>query len=156
ATIQQALQNAPQQDLLFVEIGQLYELKQNWDQAETAYQKALEINPRQPVASNNLAYLLTQTSGNLDLALSLAQTARRGMPDSSKAADTLGWVLYEKGAYRSAIDSFQEALKLVEKNKSQENPTIHFHLGLAYEKAGDVALARQQLDRVLKLDPNYP
>lgn len=77
------------------------------------------------------------------------------MPDSANAADTLGWVLYEKGAYRSAIDSFQQALKLAAKSKSPESPAVHFHLGMAYEKTGEVALARQQLKRVLKIDPNY-
>jgi tetratricopeptide (TPR) repeat protein len=40
------------------------------------------------------------------------------MPDSPNAADTLAWVYYQKGAYRSAIDLFQEALQLEEKNKA--------------------------------------
>jgi len=62
--------------------------------------------------------VLLQSGGNVDVALSLAQTARRGMPDSPNAADTLGWVYYQKGAYRSAIDLFQEALQLEEKNKA--------------------------------------
>ena len=77
------------------------------------------------------------------------------MPDSPQAADTMGWVFYRKGAYESAIGMFQEALILAEKAKSPESPTVHFHLGLAYEKAGQPALARQQLERVLKLNPNY-
>jgi len=89
------------------------------------------------------------------VALSLAQTARRGMPDSPNAADTLGWVLYQKGAYRSAIDLFQEALKLAEKSKAPEDPTFHYHLGLAYQKTEQPALARQHLERVLKINPNY-
>jgi tetratricopeptide (TPR) repeat protein len=89
------------------------------------------------------------------MALSLARTARRGMPDSPSAADTLGWVFYQKGACQSAIDLFQEALKLGEKNKAPDDATVHYHLGLAYEKTGKNDLARQQLERVLKIDPNY-
>jgi tetratricopeptide (TPR) repeat protein len=107
------------------------------------------------VASNNLAYVMLQSAGNLDVALSLAQTARQGMPDSASAADTLGWVYYQKGAYKSAIDLFQEALKLGERSKQAENPTVHYHLGLAYQKDNQPTLARQHLERVLKLDPNY-
>jgi Tfp pilus assembly protein PilF len=33
---------------------------------------------------------------------------------------------------------------------------VHYHLGLAYQKANQSALARQQLERVLKINPNYP
>ena len=85
----------------------------------------------------------------------MAETARRGMPDSPDAADTLGWVYYQKGVYGSAISMLQEALKLQEKNKAPDNPDIHYHLGLAYQKAEKPALARQQLERVLKINPNY-
>ena len=77
------------------------------------------------------------------------------MPDSPNAADTLGWVLYQKGAYKSAIDLFQEALKISEKNKAAEDPTVHYHLGMAYAKTDQVSLARQQLERVLKIKPDY-
>ena len=77
------------------------------------------------------------------------------MPNSANVADTLGWVLYQKGAYKSAIDSFRQALELTARGKSRENPTLHFHLGLAYEKDGQSSLARHHLEQVLKIDPNY-
>jgi tetratricopeptide (TPR) repeat protein len=77
------------------------------------------------------------------------------MPESPNAADTLGWVYYQKGAYKSAIDLFQESLKLAEKNKAPEDATVHYHLGLAYEKDDQPTLARQHLERVLKINPNY-
>jgi tetratricopeptide (TPR) repeat protein len=106
-------------------------------------------------ASNNLAHAMLQTGGNLDVALSLAQTARRGLPDSPSVADTLGWIYYQKGAYQSAIGLLQEALKLQEKNnKMPDNPDIHYHLGMAYAKSGQTGLARQQFERVLKINPN--
>ena len=154
-TYQNSIQGNPRDTNFYILTGQLYESKQDWENAKKMYQKALEIAPDNPVASNNLAYVMLQTGGNLDVALSLAQTAHRGMPDLPNAADTLGWIYYQKGAYKSAIDLFQEALKLDEKSKSPENPTFHYHLGLAYQKTDQPALARQHLERVLKLDPNY-
>ena len=57
--------------------------------------------------------------------------------------------------YPLAISNLQEALKLQEKNKLPDNPDIHYHLGMAYVKTGQSALARQQFDQVLKTYPNY-
>ncbi len=119
------------------------------------YQKALSIKPDDPLASNNLAYVILQQGGNVDVALSMAQTARRGMPNSSNAADTLGWAYFQKGVYQSSIDMFQESLRLSEKSGAAEDPTVHYHLGLAYEKANQPKLARQQLERALKISPNF-
>jgi tetratricopeptide (TPR) repeat protein len=99
--------------------------------------------------------VMLQTGGNVDVAMALAQTARRGMPDSPNYADTLGWVLYQKRAYKSSVDLFQEAIKLNDKAKAPENATLHYHLGLAYEKSDQKELARQQFERVLKINPNY-
>jgi len=155
ATYKQSLKDNPREAMFYILTGELYESKQDWTNAKDAYQKALEIKPENPLASNNLAYVMLQSGGNVDMALSLARTARRGMPDSPSAADTLGWVFYHKGAYQSAVDLFQEALKLGEKNKTPDDATVHYHLGLAYEKTGKNDLARQQLERVLKIDPNY-
>jgi Flp pilus assembly protein TadD len=105
------------------------------------------------MASIELAGVMLQSGGNLDVALSLAQTARRGMPDSPDVADTLGWIYYQKGAYRSAVDSLREAVKLVQESHSPANSTFHYHLGMAYAKSGQTTLARQQLQQALKLNP---
>jgi tetratricopeptide (TPR) repeat protein len=155
ATYQQSIKDNPREISFYILMGELYESKQDWANARASYQKALDLKPDNPLASNNLAYVLLQSGGNVDVALSLAQTGRRGMPDSPNAADTLGWVYYQKGAYKSAIDLFQESLKLAEKTKSPDDPTVHYHLGLAYEKDDQPTLARQHLERVLKINPNY-
>jgi Tfp pilus assembly protein PilF len=36
-----------------------------------------------------------------------------------------------------------------------DNADIHYHLGMAYEKADYPVLARQHLEQVLKINPNY-
>jgi len=155
ATCQQGIKDHPQVPQFYILLGVLYESRGDWSKAQDAYQKTLELKPNDPVASNNLANVMLQSGGNVDMAMSLAQTARRGLPDSPDAADTLGWAYYQKGAYRSAIGILQEALKLQEKNKAPDNPDLHYHLGLAYQKTEQPALAREQLERVLKLNPNY-
>jgi cellulose synthase operon protein C len=154
ALYQQSIKDNPREVRFYILSGELFEGKQNWDQAKNMYQQALGIQPDQPLASNNLAYVILETGGNVDMALAMAQTARRGMPDSANAADTLGWAYYQKGIYQSAISQFQEALRLGERHGEPDDAVVHYHLGMAYEKANQNALARQQLEKAVKLSPN--
>ena len=96
--------------------------KRDWTKAQEAYQKTLALKPGDPIAANNLANVMLQSGGNIDVAMSLAESARRGMPDSPNAADTLGWIYYQKGVYGSAISMLQEALKLQSKQHAPDNP----------------------------------
>jgi tetratricopeptide (TPR) repeat protein len=155
ATDLQSIKDHPRDIAFYLLAGMMYESQNNFDQAKAMYQQALNIKPDDPVASNNLAYLMLQQGGNADVALAMAQTARRGMPDSPAAADTLGYAYFQKGVYQSAIDMFQESLRLNEKKGAADDPTVHYHLGLAYEKANQPAQARQQLERALKISPNF-
>jgi len=72
------------------------------------------------------------------------------MPDSPNSADTLGWAYYHQGAYASAIDTLQEAV-----NADPKDPTYHYHLGMAYEKANNYAMAKKQFESALQISPNY-
>jgi len=150
ATYQQSAKDNPGEISFYILLGELYESKHDWESAKGMYQKALQIQAENPLASNNLAYVILQQGGNVDVALSMAQTARRQMPDNPNAADTLGWAYYKKGLYPTAIDLFKEALK-----KSPNDPTFHYHLGLAYQASDQPTLAKEHLQQVLKLKPDY-
>jgi tetratricopeptide (TPR) repeat protein len=141
----------PKEVAFYLLAGSIYESKQDWDHAQQQYKKVLEIQPDNPYASNNLAYVMLQQGGNVDLAFTMAQTARRQLSDNANSADTLGWAFYHKGVYTSAINLFKEAVK-----KEPDNALFNCHLGLAYAKNGQAALARQQLDRVVKLKALFP
>jgi tetratricopeptide (TPR) repeat protein len=155
ATGEQSLKDNPRQPNLDLLLGNLYESKSAWKEAQDSYQKALALNSQNPMASNDLARMMLQTGGNFDVELSLAQTALKGLPESPAIVDTLGWIYYQKGVYPLAINYLQEALRLQEKNKLPDSPDIHYHLGMAYAKTEQPALARQQFQEVLKLSPNY-
>ena len=100
--------------------------------------------------------MLLDSGGNLDEALSLAQSAQRSAPNSPGAADTLGWVYYHKGEYSLALNLLQRALKLQQSQSTADSADIHYHLGLAYQKTSRPASARQHLEQALKIAPNYP
>ena len=153
STYQNYVRDNPRDIRFYILTGELYESKKDWEKAKDMYQKVLQIQPDNPLASNNLAYVMLQEGGNVDMALSMAQVARRGMPQSANAADTLGWAYYKKGAYASALDLFKEAVKLNKDNSDEA--VFHYHLGLAYSKTDQRNLAKQQFERALKINPSF-
>jgi tetratricopeptide (TPR) repeat protein len=64
--------------------------REDWDHAKQQYQKALDIQPDNPLASNNLAYVMLQQGGNVDVAFAMAQTARRQLPDNPNSCRHAG------------------------------------------------------------------
>jgi tetratricopeptide (TPR) repeat protein len=132
-------------------LGTLEESRGDIRKAENYYKQALIIQPEQPVAANNLAYRMLENGENVDVALSLAQTARRVMPNSPDTADTLAWAYYHKGAYGFARDLLLDAIKI-----NPNNPTTQYHLGLVYSKLGDRNNALIHLKKALSLAPDAP
>ena len=141
----------PKDALALSAVAQMEESKGDKAKAIDYYRKALALDPGQWLASNNLAYLLLGTGNaqDLDQALTLAQTARRSAPRSPDTADTLAWVYYAKGRYASARDLLEDAIK-----QSPKNPTMQYHLGMAYSKLGDKVQATASLKKAQELDPN--
>jgi len=148
STYQNAIKNNPGDHHLYAGLGGAYEAHQNWQQAQDAYKKALEIQPDYSLAANNLAYVMLEHGGNVNVALSLAQTARKGLPNEAFSADTLGWAYYKQGVYNAAIETLQEAV-----TANPINPTYHYHLGLAYQKSNNVPMAKKEFATALKLNP---
>ncbi len=130
-------------------LGRLEEAKGDQTAAMVDYKKALQIDLTNAIAANNLAYLMVENGQNVDVALTLAQTARRAMPDSPNTADTLAWVYYFKGEYEAARGLLESALKA-----APDNASIHLHLGLPYIKLNDKSDAVQQLKKAAALAPN--
>jgi len=151
SSYKRAIAAAPANPQLPAALGALYESKGDWQQAQSSYQQALNIQPDNPVAANNLAYLLLEHGGDPNLALSLAQTGRKGMLDSPNSADTLAWAYFHTGAYSSAAPLLEEAVKRV-----PANPTFQYHLGMVYEKLKDSARAKSAFEAAIKAKPDSP
>jgi Tfp pilus assembly protein PilF len=118
-------------------------------EAQTRYEKVIEIDPRAAVAANNLAWMYAEGGGNLDTALQLARTAKEQLPDTPQVNDTLGWIYVKKALPSLAVPLLQAAVE-----KDANNATYHFHLGMAY-KNSDPVKAKASLEKALKLNPNF-
>jgi Flp pilus assembly protein TadD len=148
---QHAIAIAPKNPALHASLGASYEALGNWQDAQKAYEQALAIQPGEPLAANNLAYLMLEHNGNVNVALTLALTARRGFPNVPNSADTLGWAYFQNGAYSMAAQQFEEAVKA-----APSNPTYRYHLGVTYQKLNDPKRARKELEKSISLDPKAP
>jgi tetratricopeptide (TPR) repeat protein len=147
-TYEAALRHNPGSATLHLTVGSLYELRGQIPDAIARYEEAVRIDPNLAVAKNNLAYLIADSGGNLDRALDLAQEAKELLPDNPNAADTLGWVLYKKKSPDAAIGYLREAVQNMDPEDPQL-PIVRQHLALAYEAAGDLASAREAVERAI-------
>ena len=119
------------------------------DEAKTQYGSLLKSHPDNFAAMNNLAFLLAETGGDLDQALSLAQRAVQKFPGQPDFSDTIGYVYLKKKMLDSAVRSFDSLVQ-----KYPGNPTYRFHLGMALVETGDKAGARKELEEALANHPS--
>jgi tetratricopeptide (TPR) repeat protein len=131
-------------------LGIIHDSQKEYEKAQGHYQDSLNINPRFAPAANNLAWILVEQGGNLDAALSYAQTAREQKPDDPHIADTLGWIYYKKNAYLLAVNLLKESAE-----KLPKEPEVQYHYGMAQYKNGDATGAKKTLQASLKLSQNY-
>ncbi|NWF72320.1 MAG: tetratricopeptide repeat protein [Nitrospirae bacterium] len=131
-------------------LGTIHDRRTEYDKAQVHYEAILKLDPRFAPAANNLAWILVEQGGNLDVALSHAQMAREQQPNESNIADTLGWIYYKKNANLLALNLLKEAVE-----KLPNEPAVHFHYGMAQQKNGDQAGAKKSLQTALKLSQTF-
>ena len=97
-----------------------------------------------PVVLNNLAWIYM---GEGDpRAVEMARQALAAAPNNPDIEDTLGWILVNQGNLDEGLELLQSSAKAL-----PDNPSVHYHLGVAHAENGDVGLARRSLRQALKL-----
>lgn len=107
---------------------------------------AIEAEPAHLGAANDLAWLLAETGGDLELALELARRAVRVAP-SGATHDTLGWVHLKRGDGDLAEAAFRQVIA-----DQGESGTLLYHLGLAQAAQGETADAIETLRKAVAAD----
>jgi tetratricopeptide (TPR) repeat protein len=131
----------------YMALGAIYDAQGKSEEASKMYEKALEVNPDFAPAANNLAWTLLQKGSDTDRALALARKAKATLPDDPRVADTLALALITKGLYSSAISELSDAVQ-----KMPRDPTVLYHLGLAYWKSDEENKAEEMLGRALETE----
>ena len=120
----------------------------NWELAEVAFRKALEIEPNQPSLLNYFGYSLVEKGIHLEEALDLIKRAVRGQPNDGYITDSLGWALYRLEKYSEAVIHMERATELM-----PLDPIINDHLGDVYWAVDRHTEAEFQWRRALSFDP---
>ena len=133
---------------LFYDRGVAYKQSNEWPKAEEDFQKALQLEPNQPIVLNYLGYSWADRGEHLDDARRMIESAARQRPDDGAVIDSLGWVMLRLGETENAVRTLERASEL-----QPEDPTINSHLGDAYWAADRKMEATYQWRRALTLNP---
>jgi putative PEP-CTERM system TPR-repeat lipoprotein len=113
------------------------------------YEWLQQKQPGDALVLNNLAwaYYLEKDSR----ALEVAERAYKLSPENATVADTVGWLLLEKGDTVRGIALLEKALKAEPKNFS-----IRYRLAQGWNKVGDKSKARMALEQALATNESFP
>jgi len=149
ASLTEASNLAPNSSGPITQIALIYDQSGRTEQARVAYENALKLDPDNAQAMNNLAYLKAQEQVDLDRALTLAERARKKLPDKPDVEDTLAFVYVRKNLTDEALRMMRDLV-----GRYPTNPLYHYHLALALFQKGDKLSAKKELSTALTLKPS--
>jgi putative PEP-CTERM system TPR-repeat lipoprotein len=113
------------------------------------FEGMLKMNPNNVVALNNLAWVYQQEKD--PRALDTAEQAYKLAPQNPAVADTLAWILIEKGDTKRALPILEQAL-----SRAPDANDLRYHLAFGLHKAGDKAKARKEVEQALANGKAFP
>lgn len=143
------LQSRPDDVLVRHVLASALDNLQRKKEAVAQYRLLLKANPADRVASNNLAWLLSELKD--PGALAAAEQAYKISPDNHATQDTLGWVLIQNGQGKRGISLIKQAF-----DKAPDSYEYQWHYAKGLIAIGEPVLARQELDRLLTRGKNFP
>ena len=137
-------------------LARIYLRQGETKRAQAMLEQILREDPKTTGAKNDLASLLSQNEADLDRALQLAEEAQQSMSEDPGAADTLGYVYFQKGLHEAALEQFLSALELSREQPNNRAPTLHYHLGLTLDALNRNEEATDAYRKALGLDADFP
>ena len=150
--LKQSLKIAPKNFSLGMTLAGLHELRGEINEAIQVYENLIKIRPDADIVANNLASLLTEyktDKASFNKAYNLSQRFKRS--DVPQFKDTFGWANYRVGKYADASSLLESASKQL-----PNIPDFHYHLGMNYLAKDNKLMAREELEKALKLAGDKP
>jgi len=127
---------------LLLAVGVLKVTKGEVDMAIRHFEHVLGVDPEHPLALNNLATLLSESSDRLPEALKYIEQAIQTSGRQPALLDTLGTIQIRMGEFQLAIASLEECVAI-----GRGDARYYFHLAVAYQAAGQTEESRNSLQR---------
>jgi len=121
--------------------------------AESAelYQQLLEIEPRNLIAINNLAWIMSEDKAQYQQALDLAQKGLELNPNYIDLIETRGVVYYRLGELNKAVQDLTKCVELYPDTVPQ-SVVARFHLARTFAELGKKDKALRYLNQALELE----
>jgi tetratricopeptide (TPR) repeat protein len=149
--LRQWLERQPSSVDAALALGRVLEMTGRRKEARASYEEIVAKNPTAATAAARLAALYVEDGERLDVALSLASSAKAQSPNDPAVSDVLGWIYVKKELPTLAILHLESAVR-----SAPANPVYRYHLGVAYYQAAQHAKAREELTRALALARDFP
>lgn len=116
---------------------------------ELVYKRVILLDPKNPMAHNNLADLYSNQNVQLKEALKEAEIANKLEENNPSILDTLGYCLYKNKKFKKSVEVFKKAIQL-----DPSQAISYFHLASAYYDLKKFPLAIVNFKKAIELEPN--
>jgi tetratricopeptide (TPR) repeat protein len=151
AVIDAALEHDPRDQRVLLLAARTASDAGRYDEARQHAERAVELNPDQPVALALLASITAEGFRDIARGQELVSRAYASAPANIDVLDATGWVSHLAGESERAIVTLQHAAE-----QDPDNTRVLYHLGAALLGGGQPAAAHDRFERVLSLDPSFP
>ncbi len=145
-----AVQRNPKSIPAVTSLAMLVQSMGRMAEAATLNRKALELDPNNIIALNNLAWILCEQDKQYDEALNLANRGLKAATNYTDLLDTRGVIVYRLGQFDKAVEDFRQCVELYPAN-ARALASAYFHLGQAYAKMGRASDAEKALGQARDL-----
>eukprot|EP00968_Pinguiococcus_pyrenoidosus_P022519 scaffold3283_cov237-Pinguiococcus_pyrenoidosus.AAC.6 len=131
-------------------LGNLFKVQGNLEEAKRCYLEAIRIKPDFAIAWSNLAGIFKET-GQLGTAVAYYREAIRLCPSFADAHSNLGNALKEQGHIVDAMECYRASIKL-----RPDFAIAHGNLASCYYDLGQLDLAIRTFRLAIQLEPKFP
>ncbi|MEX0660732.1 MAG: tetratricopeptide repeat protein [Balneolaceae bacterium] len=128
-------------------LGDVMQDLDQWNDAESNYERALRLDSNNHNAMNNYAYYLSVRGEQLEYAEELARKAISFEPKNAAYLDTTGWIYFKLEKYDQALEYITRSVETG--NASAE---VYEHLGDVYNALDETNDAIKWWNKALELD----